>query len=95
MVLVLLFCYPIFIHNLFIIYIYLGTIDDFLFANDGLGDIVNGIILLVMSLVMLCSCLIIMVKCLNSLLKGTVARWIQYIINIRFDKPFGWVTGTR
>lgn len=71
----------------------LCTIDDFLFANDGLGDVVNGVILLVMSLIMLCSCLIIMVKCLNSLLKGTVARWVQFVINIKFDKPFGWVTG--
>merc|ERR1719193_1994391 len=71
----------------------LCTIDDFLFANDDLGDVVNGVILLVMSLIMLCSCLIIMVKCLNSLLRGTVARWLQVIINMKFRKPFGWVTG--
>jgi len=69
------------------------TIDDFLFANDGLGDVVNGVILLIMSLIMLCGCLIIMVKCLNSLLRGTVARWLQVIINMKFRKPFGWVTG--
>jgi len=68
-------------------------INDFLFANTSLSDVVVGVILLLVSLIVLSSCLIGLVKTLSSVLKGTVAKLIKKVININFRYPFGWVSG--
>lgn len=67
--------------------------SDFLFANTGMTDGGVGAILLIISLVAMCICLTGMVKLLTSLLKGNLARIIKKVINAKFKKPFGWVTG--
>uniref|UniRef100_H2ZBY4 Uncharacterized protein n=1 Tax=Ciona savignyi TaxID=51511 RepID=H2ZBY4_CIOSA len=65
----------------------------FLFANTGLSDVEAGVILLFVSLIILSSCLIIMVKVLSTLMHGPASRIIKKVINTKFRRPFGWVTG--
>lgn len=72
---------------------FIGQTSDFLFANTGMSDGGVGAILLIISLVAMCLCLTGMVKLLNSLMKGNIARIIKKVINAKFKKPFGWVTG--
>nr|XP_002121031.1 sodium-dependent phosphate transport protein 2B-like [Ciona intestinalis] len=67
--------------------------QDFLFANTGLSDVEAGVILLFVSLFILSSCLIVMVKLLSSMLHGPASRLIKKVINTKFKRPFGWVTG--
>uniref|UniRef100_H2ZBY2 Sodium-dependent phosphate transport protein 2B n=1 Tax=Ciona savignyi TaxID=51511 RepID=H2ZBY2_CIOSA len=67
--------------------------QDFLFANTGLSDVEAGVILLFVSLIILSSCLIIMVKVLSTLMHGPASRIIKKVINTKFRRPFGWVTG--
>ena len=46
-----------------------------------------GVLLLFASLTMLASCLLLLVKLLQSVLKGRVAVWTRYLLNIEFKHP--------
>ncbi|KAL7644162.1 UNVERIFIED_CONTAM: hypothetical protein RMT77_004987 [Armadillidium vulgare] len=64
----------------------------FLFYERSLSDTTVGIILLLISLTILCTTLVFIVKILNSMLKGSIAKVINKVINA--DIPYvPWLTG--
>jgi len=46
-----------------------------------------GVLLLFVSLTMLATCLLLLVKLLQSVLKGRVAVWTRYLLNLEFQHP--------
>eukprot|EP01061_Rhynchopus_euleeides_P008490 TRINITY_DN175_c0_g1_i6.p1 TRINITY_DN175_c0_g1~~TRINITY_DN175_c0_g1_i6.p1 ORF type:complete len:1367 (+),score=667.99 TRINITY_DN175_c0_g1_i6:46-4101(+) len=52
-----------------------------------ISDDEAGIMLLFASLTMLATCLLLLVKLLQSVLKGRVAVWTRYLLNIEFKHP--------
>lgn len=64
----------------------------FMFYETSMTDTTVGIVLLIISLTILCTTLIFIVKILNSMLKGSIAKVIQKVINA--DIPYvPWITG--
>jgi sodium-dependent phosphate cotransporter len=53
--------------------------------------LLKGLILLIISLIVLCVCLIGMVKVLSSLFKGSIAQFIQKIVNYDLPGVFKYV----
>ncbi|XP_035826455.1 sodium-dependent phosphate transport protein 2B-like [Aplysia californica] len=72
---------------------FLLSSGDHLFSDWEGTDAEAGAILLVVSLALLCLCLICVVKILSSLLKGTIAKVIQRVVNADFPGPCKYFTG--
>ena len=51
-----------------------------------------GLMLLIISLAVLCTCLILLVKILSSILRGSVARVLQKLVNADFPGVFKYLT---
>ncbi|KAJ9465760.1 hypothetical protein DIPPA_19221 [Diplonema papillatum] len=65
------------------------------FRESPISDEAAGALLLFVSLAMLTTCLLLLVKLLASVLKGRVAVWTRYLLNIDFKHPIlrscgGW-----
>ena len=52
-----------------------------------ISDDEAGVLMLFVSLTMLATCLLMLVKLLQSVLKGRVAIWTRYLLNINFTHP--------
>ncbi|KAJ9465779.1 hypothetical protein DIPPA_19196 [Diplonema papillatum] len=57
------------------------------FRESPISDEAAGALLLFISLTMLTTCLLMLVKLLGSVLKGRVAVWTRYLLNIDFKHP--------
>ncbi|KAJ9465798.1 hypothetical protein DIPPA_19218 [Diplonema papillatum] len=57
------------------------------FRESPISDEAAGALLLFISLAMLTTCLLMLVKLLGSVLKGRVAVWTRYLLNIDFKHP--------
>ena len=55
--------------------------------DTAITDNEAGVLLLFASLTMLATCLLLLVKLLQSVLKGRVAVWTRYLLNIEFKNP--------
>ena len=55
--------------------------------DSPISDDEAGVLMLFVSLTMLATCLLMLVKLLQSVLKGRVAIWTRYLLNINFTHP--------